>query len=358
MNLSFIDLFSWIGGFRSWIEAVSKELWINSKCLAYSEIDKFAKKSYEANYNTTNEISMWDITTFNDFDIIKNPTIIFWGFPCQPFSVAGKQLWFEDERWNLFFSILKVIKNTNPKYCLLENVKNLRTHDQWKTFRIIKENLEKAWYIVKEDIFNTADFWIPQNRNRVYIFCIRKDLLKEDFNFSSDSIKEHFLSKKHKYIQIYNWIIDILDKEVDKKYYLSDKIKNHILGKWTKNYKSIAKINRIIAATLLSSMHKMHRANVDNYYSDNFIKTNGDIYYSSLSVQDMFKEDIRRLTPLEALKLQWFNQSFYDNCKKVNISDMQLYRQAWNAVSINVVYAILLFLYDSRKTAGSLALLM
>ena len=317
MNLSFIDLFSWIGGFRSWIEAVSKELWINSKCLAYSEIDKFAKKSYEANYNTTNEISMWDITTFNDFDIIKNPTIIFWGFPCQPFSVAGKQLWFEDERWNLFFSILKVIKNTNPKYCLLENVKNLRTHDQWKTFRIIKENLEKAWYIVKEDIFNTADFWIPQNRNRVYIFCIRKDLLKEDFNFSSDSIKEHFSSKKHKHIQIYNWIIDILDKEVDKKYYLSDKIKNHILGKWTKNYKSIAKINRIIAATLLSSMHKMHRANVDNYYSDNFIKTNSDIYYSSLSVQDMFKEDIRRLTPLEALKLQWFNQSFYDNCKKV-----------------------------------------
>lgn len=345
MYFTFIDLFSWIGGFRKGIETVSKELGIKTQCLWYSEIDNFAKKSYEANYTTSNEIFMWDITTFNDFDKIKNPTIIFWWFPCQPFSIAWKKLWFEDDRWNLFFNILNLIKNTNPKYCLLENVKNLKTHDQWKTFKIIKENLEKEWYIVKEDIFNTVNFWIPQNRNRVYIFCIRKDLTKKDFDFSAELVKEHFLSKKHKHLKDYNWIIDILDKVVDKKYYLSDKVKNHILCKSNKNYKFYPKINRWTATTLLSTMHKMHRANVDNYYSDNFIQTNNE-KYSNLSVEEMFDEKIRRLTPLEALKLQWFDENFYNNCKKVNISDTQLYRQAGNAVSVNVVYAILLFLFD------------
>ncbi len=138
-TLKYIDLFSGIGGFRRAMELLCNDLKITSECVAFAEIDKYAVTSYKANYNTDNEIEIGDIEDFvNDDNKVKNlPNfdMLFGGFPCQPFSMMGKQLGLKDDRGGLFFSVMKIVDIKKPKYILLENVRNLFTHDKGTTYK-------------------------------------------------------------------------------------------------------------------------------------------------------------------------------------------------------------------------------
>lgn len=360
-TLRHLELFSGIGGFRRAIDLISKDLKIQSKCIGFSEIDKYAVESYLANYNTEDEIQLGDIEKFTssednirkleDFDLLTG------GFPCQPFSMMGNQKGFDDRRGNVFYSILNILKIKKPKYILLENVKNLYTHNKRKTYQEIKRALENdGGYKIYDDIFNTSNFGLPQHRRRIFIFGVRQEILQKEnlkIRFSEELIKESFCNiKKPMSLRIYKNILDgILDFEnIEEKYYLSERIKPTILSNGSKNFKSNSEINQLIARPLTATMVKMHRACQDNYYSDEFLKANCPHSYleNKFPKEEEIKHKIRKLTPWEALKLQGFEKDFYYNASKKNVSNYQLYKQAGNAVSVNTVYAILNYLIEKK----------
>ena len=167
---TFIDLFCGIGGFH---QALSN---INATCVFACDIDKDCRKTYEINYHLKpdGDITEMDITKIPKFDILCA------GFPCQPFSKAGFQKGFDDDRGNLFFSICKIVQSHQPKYLLLENVRNLSSHDDGNTWNVIKSSIQKLGYDTYEEpvILNVLHFNVPQNRERVIIMCKRKDLGK------------------------------------------------------------------------------------------------------------------------------------------------------------------------------------
>ena len=231
--MKFIDLFSGIGGFRSALELSGHE------CIAYSEIDKYAKQSYQAMYDTENEIDLGDITNISQEYLShfkKDNDMVVGGSPCQSFSVAGKQAGFEDTRGTLFFEYAKVVKETQPKYFLFENVKGMLSHDKGNTIRVVLETFNELGYYIDFNVFNSKYYGVPQNRERIYILGKRKDLVEQP--------KYHDKTKgKKKFDEIHNWavdninyiellpplqtevttrLIDVLEDEVDEKYYLSD----------------------------------------------------------------------------------------------------------------------------------------
>ena len=231
--MKFIDMFSGIGGFRTAMENNGHE------CIAYSEIDKYAKQSYQAMYDTENEIDLGDITNISQEYLShfkKDNDMVVGGSPCQAFSVAGKQAGFEDTRGTLFFEYAKVVKETQPKYFLFENVKGLMSHDKGNTIRVVLETFNELGYYIDFNVFNSKYYGVPQNRERIYILGKRKDLVEQP--------KYHDKTKgKKKFDEIHNWavdninyvellptlqtevttrLVDVLEDEVDEKYYLSD----------------------------------------------------------------------------------------------------------------------------------------
>ena len=163
--MKFIDLFAGIGGFRFGMESAGHE------CVAFCEIDKFARASYKAIHNTEGEIELHDITTVTDDEIrnIGHVDAICGGFPCQAFSIAGHRRGFEDTRGTLFFEIARFASILKPKYLFLENVKGLLNHDKGDTFEVILSALDELGYDVEWQVLNSKNFGVPQNRERVFI---------------------------------------------------------------------------------------------------------------------------------------------------------------------------------------------
>ena len=163
--MKFIDLFAGVGGFRLGMESAGHE------CVAFCEIDKFARASYKAIHNTKGEIELHDITTVTDEEIrnIGHVDVICGGFPCQAFSIAGARRGFEDTRGTLFFEIARFAAILKPKYLFLENVKGLLNHDKGDTFETILSALDELGYDVEWQVLNSKDFGVPQNRERVFI---------------------------------------------------------------------------------------------------------------------------------------------------------------------------------------------
>lgn len=165
--MKFLDLFAGIGGFRMGLESLGHE------CVGFCEIDKFARASYKAIYNTEGEIELHDITKVTNEDWRKfrgTVDIICGGFPCQAFSIAGKRKGFLDEtRGTLFFEIARAAKEIKPPLLFLENVKGLLSHDQGRTFRTILSTLDELGYDAEWQVLNSKDFDVPQNRERVFI---------------------------------------------------------------------------------------------------------------------------------------------------------------------------------------------
>ena len=292
-----LSLFSGIGGLDAGFEKAGfKVVWAN-------DFDKYAVETYKANYSSPivhgdiNEIKLEDLP---DFDVLIG------GFPCQPFSMMGSELGFEDTRGTLFFRIAEIIKHKisigyKPKVIVLENVRTLRTHDKGRTFKTIKRILaEELGYKVFDAVLNTSDYGIPQTRNRTYIVC-----------FANEQAMFAFPEKQTLNLTLQ----DILENNVDNKYFLSDTILPTILSDGTGGYKAKSEIDLKIARPLCATMAKMHRACQDNYVTQN--------------------GRVRRLTPRECARLQGFADTFV-----IPVSDSQAYKQFGNAVTVNVAYAV------------------
>lgn len=351
MVIKHLELFAGIGGFRHAMDILCRDFDLKSENIGFSEIDTYATKTYKANFKTENEVEMGDIVSFVqdrlNLENLKDFDLLTGGFPCQSFSMMGKQKGFKDMRGNVFFQILEIIKVKKPKYVLLENVKNITTHNKGETLKVIIESLTEVGYpYIYYDVLNTKEFSLAQIRNRVYIFASKKKL-SDDFKFDSEHIITTFNKIKEKSSLVkHNATYDILDKNVDKKYYLSEIIKPTILSDGTKNFKSKSTIDQLIARPLTATMAKMHRACQDNYFSDDFINCDNKEEYSlkEFSKDELAKKQIRRLTPKEAFLFQGFDEEFFENARASGISDSQLYKQAGNAVSVNTIYAILYYL--------------
>jgi DNA (cytosine-5)-methyltransferase 1 len=351
-----LELFAGIGGFRRAIDLLAKDNNMDIDCVGYSEIESNAVKTYCSNYHVgKEEIALGDIVSYTadeqNIEQLPNFDLLTGGFPCQTFSMMGKQAGFNEDRGQLFFRIIDILKVKKPRYVLLENVKNLRTHDKGRTFLRIKKELESLGYTVISDVFNTADFHLPQTRNRVLIFATLDKLSSEQVDdFSASNVAALFDEiYKDASVLKFESTLDVLAKTVDKKYYLSERIKPTILSDGSANFKSRSEINMQIARPLTASMHKMHRACQDNYYSQDFIDSKGKINEANiLSKEALAKLPIRRLTPEEAFMLQGFDAEFVRNARKHKVSDGALYKQAGNAVSVNTIYAVLYYLITNK----------
>jgi len=351
-----LELFAGIGGFRNAFDKIGLDFNIPMQCIGYSEIDKYADITYQANFNTENDAKLGDIVEFtsikenikklNDFDILTG------GFPCQSFSMMGKQKGFSDVRGNVFFNILEIIQVKKPKFILLENVRNLRTHDKGKTIKTIEKEIKNLGYKnFCYNVFNTENFGLAQKRNRVFIFATNEELPK-DFMFDEKNVIKSFnnIVITPSVLKQRN-TLDVLEKNVEEKYYLSETLKPTILSNGTKNFKSNSQINQLIARPLTATMVKMHRACQDNYFSDEFLTSIDPIEYlkTEYSKKEQATHRIRKITPTEAFNLQGFESTFVKNARKKGISNHQLYKQAGNAVSVNTVYAILYYIFIEKK---------
>ena len=188
-NMKFIDLCCGIGGFH---QALSN---MGMRCVLASDIDEACRKNYELNYKLKPEgdLTKIDVKKIPAFDVLCA------GFPCQPFSKAGGQKGFEDNRGNIFFEICKIIEYHKPKYLILENVRNFASHDKGNTWNVIKKKIDELNYYSYENpvILNTLYFGIPQSRERVVILCKRKDLgeLEELPEISKENKKRNTFEK-------------------------------------------------------------------------------------------------------------------------------------------------------------------
>ena len=224
-KLKFIDLCCGIGGFHYALKNLGHE------CVMASDINEDCRINYEINHKIK---PLGDLTKIN-IETIPNFDILCAGFPCQSFSKAGYQKGFEDKRGNIFFDICKIIEYHKPKYLILENVRNLASHDNGNTWKVIKENIDRLNYYTYDIpiILNTLYFGVPQSRERVVIMCKRKDLgeLPKLPSISKDNIKSTTLK-------------DIIDEDANKKYNLSGKLKE--TEKIWNNFLNICSTNNII----------------------------------------------------------------------------------------------------------------
>jgi DNA (cytosine-5)-methyltransferase 1 len=354
--LRHLELFAGIGGFRKAIELLGEDYLIRNRCVGYSEIDKYAVNTYKSNFNTDSELEIGDVSLFTadnknvraieDFDLLTG------GFPCQSFSMMGKMRGFEDKRGDIFYKIIDILKTKKPPFVLLENVKNLKTHDKGMTLKIVINALRDAGYShVFYDVFNSANFKLAQRRNRIFIFASRVKLPAK-FEFSQSAVMDSFRQiDQHSSILKQINILDVLEKKVDEKYYLSEKVKPTILSNGTKGFISNSEINQLIARPLTATMVKLHRACQDNYFSDDFISSENPLEYNTngFSKRILATHKIRKITPKEAFLLQGFDEQFLTNAINKGISNFQLYKQAGNAVSVNSVYAILHYLFVEKE---------
>ena len=176
INFKFVDLFSGIGGFRIALEDNGGE------CVFSSEIDKYAKQTY---YNNFGDFPSGDITKIAADDI-PDHDVLCAGFPCQPFSLAGKREGFKDTRGTLFFEIERIVNEKRPKVLFLENVAGIVSHDGGRTLRVIEENLVALGYFFDWRLINSKDYGIPQNRNRWYLVAFNGDVYDQvNINFDS-----------------------------------------------------------------------------------------------------------------------------------------------------------------------------
>lgn len=181
-GFTFIDLFAGLGGFRIALESLGAE------CVYSSEWDEPVRKVYAENFGDTPDGNITQV----DENSIPDHDILCAGFPCQAFSMSGKQRGFEDSRGTLFFDVARIVKAKKPKVVFMENVKNFASHDKGNTLAVVKTVMEELGYTFHHQVLNAADYGIPQKRERIYMVCFRKDLVVEGFVFPKP-----FVLKKH-----------------------------------------------------------------------------------------------------------------------------------------------------------------
>lgn len=304
-EFSFIDLFAGIGGIRRPFDK------LGGKCVFSSEIDKYAIKTYTANYG---EIPSGDITQIEAKNI-PNFDILLAGFPCQAFSIAGKRRGFADTRGTMFFEIQRILEYHRPKCFLLENVKGLLNHEKGKTFATILDILQNELnYKVYYKVLNAKNFGVPQNRERVIIVGFLDH--KIDFKFPEP------LSVKTR-------LGDILENNVDPKYTISDRLWASHQRRKEENRKK----GNGFGYSLFDENSEYTSTISARYYKDG----------SEILVKQE-NDNPRKLTPREAARLQGFPDDF-----KLVCSDVQCYKQFGNSVPTKMIEAVAVNLVKSMK---------
>lgn len=305
-HLKFIDLCAGIGGFRVAFEDNSAE------CILTCEIDNFCEKSYLSNFiesSFVRDIKKIDEKELSDFNILCA------GFPCQAFSLAGKQRGFEDTRGTIFFDIARILKEKRPEAFLLENVKNLKSHDSGKTFKVIQETLSGLDYWF-EDFTINAQYFVPQRRERIYIVGLNKELFTyEQFLKLKETIHLQYQQQKNAPLPQFK---NILETEVDDKYTLSDKLWTFLQAHAKKH---LDKGNGFGYGLMNPETDITARTLTARYYKDGseiLVKQNG--------------KNPRRLTPRECARIMGYPDDF-----KITVSNTQAYKQFGNSVVVPVV---------------------
>ena len=292
MKFRFIDLFAGIGGIRLGFESVG------GRCVFSSEWDKYAQDTYEANFG---ERPQGDLTQIKP-ETIPEHDILLAGFPCQAFSICGDRQGFLDTRGTLFFNIEEILKIKKPYAFLLENVKNLKSHHQGRTFKTIIKRLEALDYHIHHTILNSLDFGIPQKRERTIIVGFRDNI---KFSFPNPiSIKPNLST-----------ILEN-DCDVDSKYFVSPEIRKKRILKVKPNY------------LIPSIWHENKSGNISALEYSCALRAGASYNY-------LLVNGIRRLTPKELLRLQGFPDNF-----KIVVPYTQIRKQTGNSVTVPVIKAV------------------
>ncbi len=374
--MKFLDLFAGIGGFRLGMESAGHE------CVGFCEIDKYARASYKAIHNTEGEIELHDITRVTDESIRRfgSVDVICGGFPCQAFSIAGNRRGFEDTRGTLFFEICRFASVLRPRYLFLENVKGLLNHDRGNTFEVILSALDELGYNVEWQVLNSKNFGVPQNRERVFIIGhLRGERTRNVFPISGESEQSDHQPPK----------IEIIgntknpngtSKGTKSVVYGSGGVVGTLTATDYKEPKQVAikqfgilqpNFNQCgvvyetdgIAPTIrayqgggLEPKIRVKEATSKGYAevgdSVNLSHPNSKTRRGRVGKQvantlltgesqGVIEPDfrIRKLTPRECWRLQGFPDWAFDKAQEVN-SNSQLYKQAGNSVTVNVIAAI------------------
>ena len=402
MSFKVLSLFSGIGAF----EKALKNIGVDYDLVGYSEIDKYASKSYAAVHNVDESMNLGDITKINEKELPKDIDLITYGYPCQDISLAGKQkgLFNEDgskTRSGLFFDALRIIEEIQPRVAIAENVKNLVGKKFKPQFDIILDSLENAGYNNYWQVLNAKDYGIPQNRERVFIVSIRKDI-DNGFEFP-------------KAVPLQLRLKDMLDDEVDEKFYLSkeqiDRINNSNFMQEKKRLQEKDYVDTLLArdykdpkcvavepkriGSLFDTETSKHQAGsiwdkerisptidtmqggyrqplvtIDDNVSNDEIKINviGNYSPSGHDASRIVDENglaptvkenhgtvtatiqnyrIRKLTPKECWRLMGFDDEDFEKAEKVN-SNTQLYKQAGNSIVVDVLEHIFIELFKQN----------
>jgi len=304
---NFIDLFAGTGAF-----SLAFEKGGNFKCVFTNDMIKSSKQIYELN-NPNHKFTLQDLNTI-DVSNIPQHNILCGGFPCQPFSIAGEKKGFDDERSNVFWKIVEILQTHTPEIIVLENVKNLKSHDKGNTYKVIKSRLESIGYHIKTSILDTNKITaIPQHRERIYIIGFRDKEKYDKFNFEFPEQEQ-------------GKIIDFLEKDVPEKYYYTDRFKVYpeVEENVTKN----------ITENVLYQYRRYYvRENKSNCCPTLTANMGGGGHNVPLLKDN---KGVRKLTPRECFNLQGFPRDY----KLPNLCDSALYKLAGNAVSVPVVELI------------------
>ena len=376
-QMKFLDLFAGIGGFRLGMESAGHE------CVGFCEIDKYARASYKAIHNTKGEIELHDITRVTDESIrgFGSVDVICGGFPCQAFSIAGNRRGFEDTRGTLFFEIARFASILRPKYLFLENVKGLLNHENGVTFETIISTLDELGYNVEWQVLNSKNFGVPQNRERVFIIGhLRGERTRNVFPISG----ENQPTSSQSVVKIGN--VNPSGNGMNGEVYQADGLALTLTTNKGEGQKIAIKSNTIkqfgvlqpnfnqcgvvyetdgIAPTIrayqgggLEPKIRVKEATSKGYAeaevgdSVNLSHPNSKTRRGRVGKQvantlltgesqGVIEPDfrIRKLTPRECWRLQGFPDWAFDKAQEVN-SNSQLYKQAGNSVTVNVIAAI------------------
>lgn len=321
-RLKSIDLFAGIGGIRIGFDRAFGE---NIETVFVSEWDEHAQKTYRANFEDNFEIA-GDITKIDEKDIPAFD-ICLAGFPCQAFSLAGQRMGFEDNykgtcRGTLFMDVARICEYHKPKVIFCENVKGLVIHDKGRTFKIICKTFEDLGYKVFHKVLNSRNFGVPQNRERIYIVAFRNDIAPKEFIFPEVTDDTKCL-----------WDIKE-EKPVSAKYYLSDvylgTLRRHKARHASKGNGfgyEIRDWSDVAGAIVCGGMGRERNLVVD--------KRQKNLVPVTHIKGEINKEGVRKMTPREWARLQGFPDTF-----KLPLSDVHLYKQFGNSVTVNVIEAI------------------
>lgn len=321
IELKNVDIDKAISEIRK-LKTIDEQREYEEKLFSKEKKTNFVKQTYLANYNINENRFFYDVRLLDGTKFKNKVDLFVGGSPCQAFSIMGYKKGFEDTRGTLFYEYARLIKEIEPKVFIFENVQGLLKHDNGKTWDIIQKVFNSLGYNISYRVLDSKDFGIPQTRRRLIVvgFKDNKININEPKTIKLKYTMQDFLETTTKYGNFIskNGKIELnkIPGEIEDKYFLSDLVYKHVMSTGTKNYYTKPEVDLNIARPLLATMHKMHRAGVDNYIT--------------------YKNRLRKLTPRECMRLMGYDDSF-----KIVVSDTQAYKQAGNSIVVDVMIAIL-----------------